>query len=106
MFDTKVEELVGMSLTELAQYVPPSVVSMIEEIIRVIHERRQMIGCELEISDRNGITRHVIAGFPIVKACTEDTQLFSIMIIKQPFGSELEHQTILSGTYAGVLSDI
>lgn len=96
MFDTKVDNLVGMNLDEIEEHVPPSIVQMIREIITSVYESRGMVGCQVAISDANGTTDHILCAFPIVDKANLNSTIYSVMLFKQPYHGILDHRAILT----------
>lgn len=96
MFDTKVDNLIGMNLDEIEEHVPPSIVQMIREIITSVYESRGMVGCQVVISDDKCTTNHILCAFPIVDKANLDSTIYSVMLFKQPYHGILGHRAILT----------
>lgn len=98
LFGTEVNNIVGLSLDELSDIIPITIIQMIHEMINSVHQTGSSVGCQLFITDdKNITTSHLLLACPIVnKLNTDKATIYSIMLIKQPYSGVLGHRDIIT----------
>ncbi len=88
IYGKNIDTLVGLSLSQLEEYIPVGIVKMLETIINKVIARKTKAGILITIQD----LAYVCVGFPV---CVDDDKLLAVMIVKQPINNVVDNSELI-----------